>query len=42
MNDALYHTPERRELQDVVTCIREHRTIDKGGKLLEANAEAPS
>ena len=22
-NDVLYHSPERRELQDVVTCIRE-------------------
>jgi error-prone DNA polymerase len=39
VNDALYHTADRRELQDVVTCIREHVTIDKGGKLLEANAE---
>ena len=39
VNDALYHAAERRELQDVVTCIREHVTIDKGGKLLEANAE---
>ena len=38
-NDTLYHSPERRELQDVVTCIREHATIDKAGKLLEANAE---
>ncbi|MBS0472815.1 MAG: error-prone DNA polymerase [Proteobacteria bacterium] len=38
-NDVLYHDPGRRELQDVVTCIREHRTIDKAGKLLEANAE---
>ena len=39
VNDVLYHTTERRELQDVVTCIREHVTIDKAGKLLEANAE---
>jgi error-prone DNA polymerase len=39
VNDVLYHVPERRELQDVVTCIREHVTIDKAGKLLEANAE---
>src|SRR5690606_4313468 len=23
MNDVHYHTPERRELQDVLTCIRE-------------------
>ena len=39
MNDVLYHAPERRALQDVVTCIREHVTIDKAGRLLEANAE---
>ena len=39
VNDVLYHVPERRELQDVVTCIREKTTIDKAGKLLEANAE---
>jgi error-prone DNA polymerase len=38
-NDALYHAPERRELQDVVTCIREHVTLDQAGRLLEANAE---
>ena len=24
VNDVLYHAPERRALQDVVTCIREH------------------
>ena len=35
----LYHAPERRPLQDVVTCIREHVTIDTAGRLLEANAE---
>ncbi len=26
VNDVLYHTPQRRPLQDVVTCIREHVT----------------
>ena len=26
-------------LQDIVTCIREHVTIDKAGRLLDANAE---
>ncbi len=31
--------PERRELQDVVTCIREHVTLDEAGRRLEANAE---
>ena len=39
VNDALYHAPERRALQDVMTCIREHVTIDKAGRRLEANAE---
>src|SRR6185312_7587627 len=35
----LYHVPERRELQDVVTCIREHVTLDEAGYRLETNAE---
>ena len=39
VNDVLYHAPERRALQDVVTCIREHLTIDRAGRCLEANAE---
>ena len=39
VNDVLYHAPERRALQDVVTCIREHVTIEAAGRLLEANAE---
>ena len=39
VNDVLYHAPERRPLQDVVTCIREHITIDAAGRRLEANAE---
>jgi error-prone DNA polymerase len=30
-NDVLYHTPQRRILQDVVTCIREGCTIDDAG-----------
>ena len=38
-NDVLYHAHERRELQDVVTCIREKTTIEKAGRLLESNAE---
>jgi error-prone DNA polymerase len=38
-NDVHYHTPERRELQDVVTCIREKRTIFNAGYLLHENAE---
>ena len=39
INDVLYHEPGRRALQDVVTCIREHVTLDTAGRLLEANAE---
>ena len=37
--DVLYHAPERRALQDVVTCIREKCTIQEAGFRLEANAE---
>ena len=38
-NDVHYHMPERRPLQDVLTCIREHVTIDEAGFKLNANAE---
>ncbi len=38
-NDALYDEPGARDLQDVMTCIREGVTIDRAGRLLEANAE---
>lgn len=38
-NDVLYDTSRRRELQDVVTCIREHVTLSTAGRLIEANAE---
>jgi error-prone DNA polymerase len=38
-NAVLYHQPERRPLQDVLTCIREGVTIDKAGYRLQANAE---
>ena len=31
--------PSGGELQDVLTCIREHLTIDKAGRRLAANAE---
>ena len=39
INDALYHVPERRPLQDVMSCIREKTTIESAGRRLEANAE---
>ncbi|HLP85528.1 MAG TPA: error-prone DNA polymerase [Phycisphaerales bacterium] len=38
-NDVHYHTPDRRALQDVLTCIREGCTIDEAGYRLHANAE---
>ncbi len=38
-NDALYHLPERRPLQDVLTCIRAGCTISEAGFRLAANAE---
>ncbi len=38
-NDVLYHRPQRRRLQDVLTCIREHVTLAEAGRRLEANAE---
>jgi error-prone DNA polymerase len=39
VNDVLYHAPEQRDLQDVMTCIREGVSVANAGKLLEANAE---
>ncbi len=39
VNDVLYHGPERRPLQDILTCIREKCSIDQAGLRLEANAE---
>jgi error-prone DNA polymerase len=38
-NDVLYHVPERRPLQDVVTCIRAGTNIVAAGFRLHANAE---
>lgn len=38
-NDVLYHTPGRRRLQDIVTCIRAHKTLATAGRLLAPNAE---
>ncbi|MBL7930658.1 MAG: error-prone DNA polymerase [Bacteroidia bacterium] len=39
MNDVYYHVPGRRELQDVLTCIREKCTIYTAGFRLHQNAE---
>jgi len=38
-NDVHYHVAERRPLQDVLTCIREKKTLTTAGFLLAANAE---
>jgi error-prone DNA polymerase len=38
-NDVLFHTPDRRILQDVVTCIREGCTIDDAGFRRERHAD---
>ena len=39
VNDVLYHDPIQRDLQDVLTCIREGVTIEDAGRRLNANAE---
>jgi error-prone DNA polymerase len=38
-NDVHYHDAERRQLQDIVTCIREKCTIQEAGFRLHPNAE---
>jgi len=38
-NDVHYHEPARRQLQDIVTCIREKCTIYTAGFRLHPNAE---
>jgi error-prone DNA polymerase len=38
-NDALYHVPQRRRLQDVLTCIRHGCSLAEAGYRLHANAE---
>jgi error-prone DNA polymerase len=38
-NDVLYHCPSRRMLQDVVTCMRLHTTIDNAGFQKERHAD---
>lgn len=37
--DIHYHCPSRRELQDVLTCVREKCTIQEAGYRLHQNAE---
>ncbi len=38
-SDALYATPDERDLHDVVTCIREGLKVQTAGRRLAANAE---
>jgi len=38
-NDVHYHEPKRRQLQDILTCIREKCTIYNAGYRLHPNAE---
>lgn len=38
-NDVHYHEPERRQLQDILTCVREKCTIYNAGFRLHQNAE---
>ncbi|ASW08562.1 error-prone DNA polymerase [Rhizobium sp. 11515TR] len=38
-NDVLFHAPSRRQLQDVVTCIRNNTTIDEVGFERERHAD---
>jgi error-prone DNA polymerase len=38
-NEVLYHRPDRRRLQDVLTCIRHGTTLGEAGTRLKPNAE---
>jgi len=37
--EVLYHSPSRRPLQDVLTCIRHGKTLTTAGTLIRGNAE---
>ncbi len=37
--EVLYHTPARRDLQDVLTCIRHGTSLARAGRRTRANAE---
>ncbi len=39
VNDVLYASPDQRDLQDVISCIREGVTIHAAGRKLEVNGE---
>jgi len=38
-NDVYFHSPNRKKLQDILTCIRRGKTIDEIGYELQQNAE---
>ena len=38
-NGVAYAVPQKRELLDVFTCIRNHRMLDTAGRLLQCNSE---
>jgi error-prone DNA polymerase len=38
-NGVCYATPREREIADVFTCIRHHKTLETAGRLLSRNAE---
>ncbi|MBI3448620.1 MAG: error-prone DNA polymerase [Acidobacteria bacterium] len=38
-SEVLYHAPGRRDLQDVLTCIRHNVTLYQAGRLTKPNAE---
>ena len=38
-NDVYYHIPQRRPLQDVLTCIKNHCTLPEAGSRLFQNSE---
>ncbi len=38
-NDVLYADPGQRDLQDILTCVREGASIAQAGRRLESNAE---
>lgn len=38
-NDVLFHDPDRRQLQDIITCIRNNTTIDAVGFERERHAD---
>ncbi|MFP4601045.1 MAG: PHP domain-containing protein, partial [Persicimonas sp.] len=38
-NEVLYHTEDRRPLQDLLTCVRHGVTLDAAGRRLKPNAE---